>query len=143
SPTLQRFLSEDPLDTASGGSNNYAYVSNSPTNLIDPSGLCGLSISGLLHSAIGRCGAAQALFFWISFVPGGAELRLAEEAAVELRTLDLAAEDVGGGVLRHYTTADAAKAISEGGRIEPRAASGKIWLTPDEYASGAEARSAL
>ncbi len=54
-----------------------------------------------------------------------------------------AAEDAGASVLRHYTTADAAKAITESGRIEPGAASGKIWLTPDEYASGADARSAL
>ena len=45
-------------------------------------------------------------------------------------------------VLRHYTTSEAAEAISKGGSINP-GASGKIWLTPDKYASGAEARAKL
>jgi RHS repeat-associated protein len=34
-----RFLSEDPLQFGGGDANLYAYVANSPTNLIDPSGL--------------------------------------------------------------------------------------------------------
>jgi RHS repeat-associated protein len=38
SPTLQRFISEDPLGLAGGG-NLYAYVGNSPMNFSDPSGL--------------------------------------------------------------------------------------------------------
>ncbi len=41
SPRLQRFVSEDPLGFAGGDANLYAYVSNSPTNFTDPSGLCG------------------------------------------------------------------------------------------------------
>jgi len=39
SPALQRFLTEDPIGFASGAVNLYAYVGNSPTNLIDPLGL--------------------------------------------------------------------------------------------------------
>ena len=38
-PSLQRFISEDPLGFAGSGPNSYAYVFNSPTNLIDPFGL--------------------------------------------------------------------------------------------------------
>jgi RHS repeat-associated protein len=35
-----RFLREDPLRGISGSVNFYAYVDNSPINLVDPSGLC-------------------------------------------------------------------------------------------------------
>jgi RHS repeat-associated protein len=38
SPTTGRFLSEDPLGFAGSGTNLYAYVDDSPTNAIDPSG---------------------------------------------------------------------------------------------------------
>ncbi|HKR22728.1 MAG TPA: RHS repeat-associated core domain-containing protein, partial [Pyrinomonadaceae bacterium] len=38
SPTLQRFISEDPIDFAGGDTNLYAYVANSPCNFTDPSG---------------------------------------------------------------------------------------------------------
>ena len=37
-PTLQRFISEDPIGFE-GGINSYAFVSNSPTNFFDPLGL--------------------------------------------------------------------------------------------------------
>lgn len=39
SPTLKRFISEDPIGFSSGDVNFYAYVGNSPTNFIDPLGL--------------------------------------------------------------------------------------------------------
>jgi RHS repeat-associated protein len=39
SPLLGRFISEDPLGFGGSGPNSYAYVFNSPTNLVDPSGL--------------------------------------------------------------------------------------------------------
>jgi RHS repeat-associated protein len=38
SPTLQRFISEDPIGLASGDTNPYAYVFNQPTVLVDPIG---------------------------------------------------------------------------------------------------------
>jgi len=38
SPTLQRFISEDPVGLASGDTNFYSYVWNSPANFTDPSG---------------------------------------------------------------------------------------------------------
>jgi len=53
-----------------------------------------------------------------------------------------AAEDVGGGVVRHYTTDAAAQSISKEGVLRP-GASGKTWLTPDRYSSGAEAQAKL
>ncbi len=40
SPTLQRFISQDPLDFSGGGANLYAYVEDDATNIIDPSGQC-------------------------------------------------------------------------------------------------------
>lgn len=48
-PTLQRFISRDPIGL-DGGVNLYAYVSNSPTNRIDPMGTNGLGavIGGLI-----------------------------------------------------------------------------------------------
>ncbi len=39
SPSLQRFISEDPLGFASGNTNLYAYAQGDPVNLVDPSGL--------------------------------------------------------------------------------------------------------
>jgi RHS repeat-associated protein len=38
-PTLQRFISEDPIGFAGGDVNLYGYVLNDPVNFIDPSGL--------------------------------------------------------------------------------------------------------
>jgi RHS repeat-associated protein len=38
-PAIGRFISEDPLGFAGSGSNFYAYVFDSPTNLVDPFGL--------------------------------------------------------------------------------------------------------
>jgi RHS repeat-associated protein len=40
SPLLGRFISEDPLGFGGGGPNSYAYVSDNPILLRDPSGLC-------------------------------------------------------------------------------------------------------
>ena len=37
-PTLERFISEDPIGFASGDFNWYRYVMNSPVNLVDPNG---------------------------------------------------------------------------------------------------------
>jgi RHS repeat-associated protein len=41
SPVLGRFVNEDPLGFAGSGPNFYAYVFDSPTNLVDPFGLEG------------------------------------------------------------------------------------------------------
>jgi RHS repeat-associated protein len=38
SPSLHRFVSQDPRGFAGGGTNLYAYAGNTPTNLRDPSG---------------------------------------------------------------------------------------------------------
>ena len=40
-PSYGRFTQEDPIGFAGGDVNLYAHVGNSPTNLVDPLGLCG------------------------------------------------------------------------------------------------------
>jgi RHS repeat-associated protein len=49
SPTLQRFLSEDPLEFAGGDVNFYAYVLNNPMSWTDPFGLklCATNLPGM------------------------------------------------------------------------------------------------
>src|SRR5205807_4451999 len=72
--TLQRFLSEDPIGLSSGDPNLYAYVSNQPTSLIDPLGLCGSGIGGFLSAMIGRCGSWNPFNFddiWNAIRVGG------------------------------------------------------------------------
>lgn len=65
SPTLQRFISEDPIGFAGGDTNLYAYVSNSPCNATDPTGnnplataavgcLVGAAVGALADSLAGR-----------------------------------------------------------------------------------------
>ncbi|HKV40506.1 MAG TPA: RHS repeat-associated core domain-containing protein, partial [Blastocatellia bacterium] len=52
-PAIGRFISEDPLGLGGGDSNYYAYVHNSPTNLVDPSGLIGAYESaGQIHIGV-------------------------------------------------------------------------------------------
>jgi len=47
SPSLQRYISEDPLGLGGGDINCYAYAFNSPTNFVDPFGLaCGRKETG-------------------------------------------------------------------------------------------------
>ena len=58
SPSLGRFVSEDPIGI-SGGSNLYAYTQNSPTNLTDPSGnnpLVGCLVGGLIGGGLDYAG---------------------------------------------------------------------------------------
>lgn len=54
SPTLQRFISEDPIGFAGGDPNLYAYVGNSPTIYVDPTGeflqLAGACLGGAIFN---------------------------------------------------------------------------------------------
>jgi RHS repeat-associated protein len=50
---LQRFISEDPLEYRGGDANLYAYVTNGPTNLVDPSGEFGTIGAGFAGGVVG------------------------------------------------------------------------------------------
>ncbi|AEG02518.1 RHS repeat-associated core domain-containing protein [Methylomonas methanica] len=50
-PTIQRFISEDPIGL-SGGTNTYAYVGGNPVNLIDPTGQCPWCVGALIGAGI-------------------------------------------------------------------------------------------
>jgi RHS repeat-associated protein len=54
SPTLQRFISEDPANFGGGDTNLYAYVANSPCTATDPSGkfFAEACLFGMLDAAI-------------------------------------------------------------------------------------------
>jgi hypothetical protein len=52
-PTLQRFISEDPIGSAGGGPNLYAYVADSPINSRDPLGLWTVSLGTTVGAAFG------------------------------------------------------------------------------------------
>jgi RHS repeat-associated protein len=54
SPVLHRFVSEDPLGFAGSGSNFYAYVFDSPTNLVDPFGLESGNLNNLVPGPNGE-----------------------------------------------------------------------------------------
>jgi len=60
SPTLQRFIAEDPLDFSGGDVNLYSYVRNSPLTLSDPAGQATFEIGlgGSLRFGIGIVGSA-------------------------------------------------------------------------------------
>ncbi|WP_035058713.1 RHS repeat-associated core domain-containing protein [Andreprevotia chitinilytica] len=52
SPTLKRFLSEDPMDVYGGGANLHAYVGGQPTMYRDPSGNCPWCVGAVLGGGI-------------------------------------------------------------------------------------------
>jgi RHS repeat-associated protein len=58
-PTFQRFISEDPLDFGGGDVDLYGYVSDDPTDLIDPDGEAGsIALNG--DTLVGPPGAMPA-----------------------------------------------------------------------------------
>jgi len=80
SPSLHRFISEDPLGFRAGDLNFYAYVGNSPTNFRDPTGLareCPMpSMCGSGPAAAQSLAGRKALFlawnhFWHNILYGG------------------------------------------------------------------------
>jgi RHS repeat-associated protein len=52
-PSLQRFVSEDPIEFLGGSSNLYPYASNSPIYITDPSGRCPMCVVAIAGGVIG------------------------------------------------------------------------------------------
>ena len=151
--SLGRFASSDPLAYLDAPrASTYAYARNNPLSFVDPSGMGAIgnangSIEDYCFSSwwsTSLC-AGIAVTGTVAAVGTGSmaidALGPAGEGAGE--SGEEGATDAGGGVLRHYTTSEAADAIQAAGRIEPSPVSGNIYLTPDEYASGSEAEAQL
>jgi RHS repeat-associated protein len=76
SPTLQRFLAEDPLGPTGDEPNAYAYVGNDPVTFTDPFGLCGsIPILDLINALRGRCGAVEQVVILVTYTPWGTAVR--------------------------------------------------------------------
>jgi hypothetical protein len=63
-PTLQRFISEDPIEFASGDVNLYAYVGNRPTDTTDPLGYYGWK--GAVGAAAFNASIQFGANFWLT-----------------------------------------------------------------------------
>ncbi len=57
-PNIGRFISEDPIGFAGGQADLYAYVYDSPTNMIDPIGLAGIAGRNCGKNPCDRAGGA-------------------------------------------------------------------------------------
>lgn len=64
SSTLQRFISEDPLEFGGGDVNLYGYTANSPTNFTDPSGM---AISGVRNRMLNLASRKLNLDYLLGF----------------------------------------------------------------------------
>ncbi len=93
--------------------------------------------------ALGQIVVSLSVDLIIALVTAGAGALVAKGAATIARSARGVETAANGGTVRHYTTSGAAESIMKGGSIEPGLKSGKIWVTPDRYASGAEARAKL
>ena len=127
-----RFLSEDPLGLIGGGSNFYAYSGNSPILTADRSG----QIWWIIGGAVIGGGLDLGYQLW----QNGWNLRCVDWTQVGLATAGGALAGAGLGwigravpaTLYHFTTAEAAGAIAEGGI---NAGSGFQLFGPGVYAS--------
>ena len=81
-------------------------------------------------------------------ISGGAMIPIVGSAAPAIKAARYADEAAGAvkvdgdAVVRHYTTTEAAKAITKTGAIR-RSSDGKVYLTPDEYTNGVTAQARL
>ena len=59
-PSLQRFISQDPIGFDGGDVNLYAYVSNDPVNFYDPEGESAAAVAGAIAEGAAQGGAGAA-----------------------------------------------------------------------------------
>ncbi|HEX9223721.1 MAG TPA: RHS repeat-associated core domain-containing protein [Candidatus Acidoferrales bacterium] len=97
SPTLQRFISEDPIEFW-GGINFYAYADNSPTDEVDPQGEEGATLAlgeaGCLLGPEGCLGGAI-IGALVDLTIATAAAVAAYKAAQALKNADLRGDDIG------------------------------------------------
>ena len=139
-PTLQRFISRDPIGLH-GGANLYRYCANSPTNLVDPSGLRnderGLLGAGTPESQVN--GSPTATMTTLGGASRSSGWGPFQEGAL-LRGIDLAAEvdpALGARLNQLYESGD----IQAASELVSRFAGGftpgsKIYLDPKYVKSG-------
>ncbi len=113
-PSLQRFISEDPLGQQ-GGINVYAYAFNDPVDLTDPFGLCGTPWDRV---KLGLKGAGQLLVAGGKIVEGVAGIAAAPETGglslalsyyalgSVFQNLGTAAGDIGGAITGNVELAE-------------------------------------
>ncbi|MEV4640471.1 RHS repeat-associated core domain-containing protein [Actinoplanes sp. NPDC049548] len=140
SPTLQRFISEDPIGAA-GGANLYAYAADAPTNFTDPSGnnplLVGCLVGGLTDGAMEwasqRLSGRKVDWGW-GGVGGAAALGCVSGLAGAWLEGALGGAKAAAGCLRNSFTADTEVVMADGSRrrIADVRAGDRVLAAPGE-----------
>jgi hypothetical protein len=130
-------ISEDPIRFHSGGSDFYAYVGNSPSNFVDPSGRC--------VKEIHRCAASLAEEYSISSllhipiiatntVADVSKLIVGPEAGTDPATGSLGSVDQAAGVgaeLAEQVAEHAVEGVGTGWDLVHEASTGLLRFTPE------------
>jgi RHS repeat-associated protein len=75
SPTLMRFMQNDPIGLAAGDANTYRFENNNPTDYLDPSGMW--SWSAAFDAALGIAAGVSAVGITVAFAGAAAPFILA------------------------------------------------------------------
>jgi len=136
SPTLQRFISQDPLGFGGGDTNTYAYTGDSPTNFTDPSGefffLIPMAIGCVSNAAFSIGGELLGAKLSGQKLDVGGMLRDAGIACVEGALLSFVGEIAGAVVLGRMLT----EGVADSGFIDPLAIRFSQQSVSAEFSTG-------